>query len=456
MGYKEIKKQALLELNDYIQSALNANSSNNSSVPVNGKPVIIPESCYAEVFEMICRNLFRGLPPSSTLGALAEFDFDEDEEALEPAWPHLQLVYQFFLKFIETDFRPSEARRYVNELFVVQLLELFDSEDPRERDYLKTIMHRLYAKFLPLRPFIRKQFSNVFYQVIYETGKHNGVAEMLEIMGAIINGFALPLKDEHRQFLRRVLIPLHKVSCLGMFYQRLSYCVTQFLEKDPTLTRDVVMGMLKYWPKIDSQKELMFITEIDEILDIIEPSEFQKVQVPLFRKLSQCTTSPHAQVAERSLNYYENEFVMSLVNDNNQVIIPIVFPSLYTTSKSHWNKTLHGHIYNAMKRLMEMNPRLFDECARKYLQHQKQTSSLADENNEADADNKENKPNEVENENGGEQQHQLTRRRTPAHALSMLRQSVEAEKQRQTNNNHNNSALSNGNNLDSGDDDKSL
>ena len=50
---------------------------------------------------------------------------------------------------------------------------------------------------------------------IYETEKHNGVAELLEILGSIINGFALPLKDEHKQFLQRVLIPLHKVWVYG-------------------------------------------------------------------------------------------------------------------------------------------------------------------------------------------------------------------------------------------------
>ena len=32
------------------------------------------------------------------------------------------------------------------------------------------------------------------------------------ILGSIINGFALPLKAEHKQFLVRVLIPLHKVE----------------------------------------------------------------------------------------------------------------------------------------------------------------------------------------------------------------------------------------------------
>lgn len=63
------------------------------------------------------------------------------------------------------------------------MLELFDSEDPRERDFLKTILHRLYGKFLGLRAFIRRAISNIFFQYIYETDRFNGIAELLEIMG---------------------------------------------------------------------------------------------------------------------------------------------------------------------------------------------------------------------------------------------------------------------------------
>jgi len=43
----------------------------------------------------------------------------------------------------------------ISTKFLEQYLELFDSEDPRERDYLKTIMHRIYGRFMPLRPYIR-------------------------------------------------------------------------------------------------------------------------------------------------------------------------------------------------------------------------------------------------------------------------------------------------------------
>ncbi len=116
---------------------------------------------------------------------------------------------------------------------------MFDSEDPRERDFLKTTLHRIYGKFLNLRSYIRRSINNVFFQFIYETERFNGIAELLEILGSIINGFALPLKEEHKLFLTRVLIPLHKVKSLSMYHPQLAYCIVQFLEKDAALTEEV-------------------------------------------------------------------------------------------------------------------------------------------------------------------------------------------------------------------------
>lgn len=75
---------------------------------------------------------------------------------------------------------------------------------------------------------------------IYETEHHNGIAELLEILGSIINGFALPLKEEHKAFLLKALLPLHKVKSLSVYHPQLAYCVVQFLEKDPSLTEPVI------------------------------------------------------------------------------------------------------------------------------------------------------------------------------------------------------------------------
>ncbi len=170
----------------------------------------------------------------------------------------------------------------------------------------------------------------------------------------------------------KVLIPLHKVRCLSLYHAQLAYCVVQFLEKDATLTEQVIKGLLKFWPKTCSQKEVlcstrvrtrskfksihpvqvMFLGEIEEILDVIEPAQFVRVQEPLFKQIARCVSSPHfqvtnrvqcahvmyvyvvnitalVQVAERALYFWNNEYIMSLIEENNQVIMPIMFPALY-------------------------------------------------------------------------------------------------------------------------------
>lgn len=344
---KEVKRGCLNELVDYVTATRG----------------ILTEPTYPDIVKLIACNIFRTLPPSDN----PDFDPEEDDPTLEASWPHLQLVYDFFLRILESpDFQPSLAKKYIDQKFVLQLLELFDSEDPRERDFLKTILHRIYGKFLGLRAFIRKQINNIFLRFIYETESFNGVGELLEILGSIINGFALPLKAEHKQFLIKVLIPLHKSKTLSLYHAQLAYCVVQFLEKDAALTEQVVKGLLKFWPKTCSQKEVMFLGEIEEILDVIEPCQFQIIMEPLFKQIARCVSSPHFQVAERALYYWNNEYVMSLIEENSNVIMPIMFPSLYRISKEHWNQTIVALVYNVLKTFMEMNSKLFDDLTSNY------------------------------------------------------------------------------------------
>ncbi|KAI0818703.1 protein phosphatase PP2A0 B subunit gamma isoform [Irpex lacteus] len=349
---KQIKTQTLHEMLEYITTQRN----------------VITDNIYPEVVKMFATNLFRAIPPPTNPQGDA-YDPEEDEPVLELAWPHLKMVYEFFLRFVESpDFNTNLAKRYIDQTFVLNLLELFDSEDPRERDFLKTTLHRIYGKFLNLRAPIRRSINNVFFHFVYETERHNGIAELLEILGSIINGFALPLKEEHKTFLMRVLLPLHKVKSLSMYHPQLAYCVVQFLEKDAALAEEVVLGLLKFWPKVNSPKEVMFLSEMEEVLDVIDPAEFQKIQVPLFQQLARCINSQHFQVAERALLYWNNEYIVNLMSDNLGVILPIVFPALYTNSRQHWNRTIHAMVYNALKLFMEINPDLFDDAMQQYKQ----------------------------------------------------------------------------------------
>ncbi|OEL26982.1 Serine/threonine protein phosphatase 2A 59 kDa regulatory subunit B' eta isoform [Dichanthelium oligosanthes] len=328
---KEIKRQTLLELVDYITSA-------------TGK---FPEPVVQEVIKMVSINLFRAPTPAPRENkALESFDLEEEEPVMDPAWPHLQIVYELFLRFIQSPETDAKlAKRYIDHGFIIRLLDLFDSEDPREREYLKTILHRIYGKFMVHRPFIRKAINNIFYRFIFETEKHNGIAELLEILGSIINGFALPLKEEHKLFLVRALIPLHKPKCVAMYHQQLSYCVTQFVEKDCKLADTVIRGLLKYWPITNSSKEVMFLGELEE-------------------------------VAERALFLWNNDHIEGLIKQNSKVILPIIFPALERNTKGHWNQAVQSLSLNVRKIFMDHDPTLFEECRKKFEEEEAQEASV--------------------------------------------------------------------------------
>lgn len=111
----------------------------------NVQSLIIPN--LDEVMQMIEKNIFRPLPnvKKSNLG-FSETGIDQEEE-MDPAWPHLQGIYEFFLQLVINEaVEVRSLKVYVTPQFVQEFLELFDSEESVERDYLKNILHKLYAK----------------------------------------------------------------------------------------------------------------------------------------------------------------------------------------------------------------------------------------------------------------------------------------------------------------------
>ncbi|CAA0821341.1 Serine/threonine protein phosphatase 2A 57 kDa regulatory subunit B iota isoform [Striga hermonthica] len=361
---KELKRATLLELLEFISE----------------NPPKFPEPAILASCKMCAINLFRVFPPGTRSRAHSPAENDNwAEPVFEPAWAHLQIVYDFLLKLVTLSFLDTKiAKKYVDHSFISRIIDLFDSEDPRERDCLKAILHRIYGKFMIHRPFIRKSLSNVFYRFVFEMEKHNGIAELLEIFGSVITGFALPLKEEHKILFWRALLPLHRPKSLGVYFQQLSYCVAQFVEKEPTLASGVIMGLLRCWPITSSQKEVMFLGEVEEILEMIGMDEFQRIMVPLFGRIKCCINSYHFQVAERALLFWNNDQILNLISHNRKVILPIIIPALEKNTQSHWNQAVLNLTLNVRKMLMDMDDALTSSCIRNFREEQKKSKLVAE------------------------------------------------------------------------------
>eukprot|EP00040_Diaphanoeca_grandis_P031199 m.186229 g.186229 ORF g.186229 m.186229 type:complete len:475 (+) comp32259_c2_seq2:345-1769(+) len=330
---KEVKRNALLD----IKMSL-------------GVPEFLSPPIVIAFLKMLGANLFRDWSGPVNPSA-PEFDSEEDTPIPTKEWPHFELIYEAFTVFLERSyFKLAWAPHCFDRQIVNGLIDLFNSQDKRERDYAKKTLHRLYSKCVPHRAYIRTTMSSSLCSYLHDSNvsKSFGVAELLEIFGSIIHGFSTPIKLEHVRFLTEILIPLHASPTLAQYHQQLVYCILQFISKDASLVAAVIHGLLRYWPKCNSTKEVMFLNEIDELIDVMEPSTFDELTPIIFKRVGKCCKSIHFQVAERSMYFFNNTKMIEQIETHHVELIPVLVPTLLHQQKSHWSPNVKVLATNVM------------------------------------------------------------------------------------------------------------
>jgi len=67
---------------------------------------------------------------------------------------------------------------------------------------------------------------------------------------------------------------------------------------------------------------------------------------------------------------------MSLVAQNRNVILPVIFEALENNMKGHWSRAVIGLTANVRKMFLEMDAELFEECERQYTEKEANTREL--------------------------------------------------------------------------------
>ena len=109
-----------------------------------------------------------------------------------------------------------------------------------------------------------------------------------------------------------------------------------FLEKDKSLGVDLVNGLLKYWPITCPAKEVVYINEIEEILDNIgtdAEKKFSEFGPKLLKRLLQTSQNMHYQAAERALLLLNNEVIQKIVKANMQKAYPMIVNGLINANR---------------------------------------------------------------------------------------------------------------------------
>eukprot|EP00484_Ammonia_sp_Unknown_P018285 CAMPEP_0197034718 /NCGR_PEP_ID=MMETSP1384-20130603/12730_1 /TAXON_ID=29189 /ORGANISM="Ammonia sp." /LENGTH=955 /DNA_ID=CAMNT_0042464673 /DNA_START=76 /DNA_END=2943 /DNA_ORIENTATION=+ len=345
------------------------------------------------IMKMIKSNLFRSLPLTFRM-LLATPDYcqeDDSEEFEDPNYPHLCYVYEIALMLVRNiNVDDRTRKKYLGKSFIVPLTELFASEDVREREYLKAILHGIYARNMRLRRLIRQQMNNCCYRVIYTDTDdiENGISECLQLVCSIIQGLTTPIKQEYKNILYNVLIPLHKANSrkLHKFHETLLACCIQFILKDLSIGLDILSGLLKYWPFQSAAKSDMFLKEIviivntmmtdidtvnhqdEEDEDEDEETKRKKREKNLFKftqrgqviadeiidKLVECMISDNHCLSEKALLAFGEIGVQKLIDVNKEKAWRHILHILLDNrdNKRHWCRPLHESFDEALDTFM--------------------------------------------------------------------------------------------------------
>lgn len=190
---------------------------------------------------------------------------------------------------------------------------------------------------MSLRPYIKKQIMNVLFRVVYDNDPHNGLTELLEILSSITSGLVVPLRPEHQEFFKKVLVPLHKVKTLTTYNTQLQLCIKNYMEKHNALAIPLINGLIKYWPITAPAKEVIFIGEIEEVIELLgsqAESKFGEFGPDLLKQLILTSQGMHYQAAERALLLLNSEMMQKLVKANMAKAYPIIVKGLLHGSQN--------------------------------------------------------------------------------------------------------------------------
>ncbi|EME29573.1 protein phosphatase 2 (formerly 2A), regulatory subunit B' [Galdieria sulphuraria] len=285
---------------------------------------------------------------------------ENETKIKDSEWSIIQLVYELFIQMIIAD--GLEIRcflKYITESFISKLFHLFRSGDVRERDYLKTVFHRIYQRFIRRRSFLRKKINEYLFSYVFEGEPCCGIREILEIQSSIVHGFAVPLKEEHKDMLFRYLMPLHREAELEIFFPQLLSCVHSFAEKDPTLIPSILSRLCSTWPKYNSMKQILYINEVEIVLQSVTESVFAKISKSVWLELLNCTCCPHFQVAERAISLWNDTRLVKMMAAYRKELLITLNDSIDNVIERHWCKLVCSVALEVKQKWIQAVPDFF-------------------------------------------------------------------------------------------------
>lgn len=262
----------------------------------------------------------------------------------------LLLIYTLTSSFI------SGFKDMIDDDFIGGVLYMYNSPSDQEKNAAKELISTISEMYPEFNIKIFKEMTHSIER--FSNGYYNQfcITPILEFMYKFFQTLKNPVAPIYFHYFRTTLYPLMKSFYLPDFYFNLIPIARFFHQKDSTTTLWCARYIFKYWPLSSSQKQVIFLHQLQCVLAILNANFFNVLASAIFLKLKLCIESANYKVAVAGVTICKDENFVKLVSKLNKSMAAEILPVL-DRAKCHWHSEVRKGADDAYMMIRAKQPK---------------------------------------------------------------------------------------------------
>lgn len=292
------------------------------------------------IYNMIMKNVFDQDPyvafESTNLSTIT-WDF------IESSWPHLNLVYQILIRFVIL--YPERCKIDL----IHKAIRLLNIPDKKECESLISFVKTYTSIHSEQLNEIWHILKNALINVLSNIYTPYCVDPILCLISSLINQSSVDT------ILRTHLLPLYCHEQLCLYSKPLTDLVFKIVDNNVWDQVDAINFLISHFPHQCGQKQFLFITAINSILDILFDSELNEIAPKLISFLKYTIRLPNAKLVESSIKLLLKPTMTSILFRNASLAIDLLYEPLKSISSTFWDSGIKAISKKALTTLVNIS-----------------------------------------------------------------------------------------------------
>ena len=298
-----------------------------------------------EYIQMVKNNIIRPIKPPE-----ANVLFYEVMPSLyDPLWHVLDVVY---LTLYRIHFCLPNNPNF-NYDFIKALYPLLGAPDSNERVEVTHFIKSYANKHEQIIGTIINDLSKIFLMHLEMQDRPFHVSSALNILATIYE-FAHD-HDKYDQIIEKSVVPLIKDKFAFYFNNYLLDVLNIFVDNNPLNTKNVILEMLKFWPKTNVHKQASYTNFIAENLYRMKDADIKNLIKPIFNLFAEEVMSSNPKIADTSLGIWIVPELDAIIDEYNNDIMAIMIPPIMKTTSEHWSDSVRNSGMITMSTIFSKN-----------------------------------------------------------------------------------------------------